>query len=118
MLQARENSADEEAGDPQGVYNNAIFAAVCVVVGLVTLMVALYLVIAEGTEFRAAVANSSLGKRMALPMSSTANRVKRVLSSIGSPELVTTTDSDGVTDEAEVPPSPASPDSPSLKAAL
>ena len=70
------------------------------------------------TEFRAAVASSSLGKRMAIPMNSTANRVKRMLSSIGSPEVVTTTDSDGVTDEAEVPPSPASPDSPSLKAAL
>ena len=45
-------------------------------------------------------------------------RVKRMLSSIGSPELVTTTDSEGANDEAEVPPSPASPASPSLKAAL
>ena len=118
MLQAQENSADEEAGDPRGVFQGAIFAAVCVVVGLVTLVVALYLVFAKGTEFRAAVANSSLGKRMAIPMNSTANRVKRMLSSIGSPEVVTTTDSVGVPDEAEVPPSPASPDSPSLKAAL
>ena len=88
------------------------------VVSLVTLVVALYLVTAKGTEFRAAVANSSLGKRMAIPMNSTANRVKRMLSSIGSPEVVTTTDSKGVNDEAEVPPSPADPASPSLKAAL
>ena len=58
MLQARDNSADSEAGDPQGVYNNAIFAAVCVVVGLITLMAALYLIIAEGKEFRAAVSTA------------------------------------------------------------
>ena len=55
---------------------------------------------------------------MAIAMNSTANRVKRMLNSIGSPEVVTTTDSERVNDEAEVPPSPASPASPSLKAAL
>ena len=117
MLQARDNSADSEAGDPQGVYNNAIFAAVCVVVGLITLMAALYLIIAEGKEFRAAVSKSCLGKRMATPVNSAVKKVKKIASNIGSSESVTTADSEGV-DEETSPPSPPSPDSPSPKAAL
>ena len=82
--------------------------------------VALYLVIAEGSEFRAAVTNSSFGKRMAIPISSTVNYVKKKISSIGSSESVTTADSEAEDPSASKtsPPSPPSPDSPSLKAGL
>ena len=47
MLQAKDNSKDSEAGDPNGVYAGPVFAGVCVSVGLVTLVFALYLFLSE-----------------------------------------------------------------------
>ena len=41
MLQAQENSKDDDAGDPRGVWSSKIFAAICIIVGASTLVLAI-----------------------------------------------------------------------------
>ena len=46
MLQAQENAKDDAAGDPNSVWNNEVFSMICVIVGLSTFGVAIFLVVA------------------------------------------------------------------------
>ena len=126
MLQARSNSDDEEAGDPQGVFQGAIFAAICVIVGLFTFSVALYILFSELSSTYAAQAasgNQYVG-RISESFGSATNYLKKKVDSIGSAEDLANLAEEAKDDAAEEPDaptsplSPASPISPPLKAAL
>ena len=82
------NSDDEEAGDPQGVFQGAIFAAICVIVGLFTFSVALYILFSELSSTYAAQAasgNQYVG-RISESFGSATNYLKKKVDSIGSAE--------------------------------
>ena len=51
MLHAKENS-NGDANDPSGVWNNAVFSTACVIVGLMTIIVAVFLVFGSAVYVR------------------------------------------------------------------
>lgn len=61
MLQAQENSKDDDSGDPRGVWSNKIFAVACVMVGASTLVLAVVMVFISIREVRNA-ANKAANK--------------------------------------------------------
>ena len=80
MLQAKDNSKDSEAGDPNGVYAGPVFAGVCVSVGLVTLVFALYLFLSEMKTY---ASKTRVGRQL----SGAANYAKKRIRRIGSSEI-------------------------------
>ena len=80
VLQAKENSKDSEAGDPNGVYAGPVFAGVCVSVGLVTLVFALYLFLSEMKTY---ASKTRVGRQL----SGAANFAKKRIRRIGSSEI-------------------------------
>ena len=79
VLQAKDNSKDSEAGDPNGVYAGPVFAGVCVSVGLVTLVFALYLFLSEMKTY-------ATRTRVGRQLSGAANYAKKRIRRIGSSE--------------------------------
>jgi len=59
MLQAQENAKEDEAGDPSGVWSNAIFSTICVLVGLSTLVLAVFMVFAGARDVRNAASKAA-----------------------------------------------------------
>ena len=110
MLQARDNSEDDEAGDPQGVFQGEIFAAICVIVGLFTFSVALYILFSELSSTyaaRAASENKYVG-RISDSFGSATNYLKKKVDSIGSAEDLANL-AEEAKDDAEEPDAPTSP---------
>ena len=86
MLQARHNSADEEAGDPQGMFTGPIFAAICVIVGVATITAALYLFLSDLSKTR--LAESASKSRLGKSLSGSLDYVKKKMDSLGSSDIV------------------------------
>jgi hypothetical protein len=83
VLQAKDNSKDSEAGDPNGVYAGPVFAGVCVSVGLVTLVFALYLFLSEMKTY---ATRTRVGRQLSSSVDAVANYAKRIRR-IGSSEI-------------------------------
>ena len=84
VLQAKDNSKDSEAGDPNGVYAGPVFAGVCVSVGLVTLVFALYLFLSEVKTY---ATKTRVGRQLSSSVDAAANYAKKRIRRIGSSEI-------------------------------
>ena len=84
VLQAKDNSKDSEAGDPNGVYAGPVFAGVCVSVGLVTLVFALYLFLSEMKTY---ARKTRVGRQLSSSVDAAANYAKKRIRRIGSSEI-------------------------------
>ena len=83
VLQAKDNSKDSEAGDPNGVYAGPVFAGVCVSVGLVTLVFALYLFLSEVKTY---ASKTRVGRQLSSSVDAATNYAKKRIRRIGSSE--------------------------------
>ena len=84
VLQAKDNSKDSEAGDPNGVYAGPVFAGVCVSVGLVTLVFALYLFLSEMKTY---ATRTRVGRQLSSSVDAAANYAKKRIRRVGSSEI-------------------------------